>query len=209
MARKRSSKASKNAAGKNRILGQLEQLAFVGHAVDVLEEAQDRAQNWANGKNQELNGAVSELRQQATSLKRKVKGAEKDLRDDAQKRLSHFVSGVLQMPGVETLGELPERLVGELDLVLDRLGLVRKEKALKTVSKSKRTSTKSKTAKKPARKKVASKKKTASKKKPATKKKTASKSKPATKKKTTGKKKTASKKKPATKKKASKARARK
>ena len=209
MARKRSSKAGKNAAGKNRILGQLEQLAFVGHAVDVLEEAQDRAQNWANDKNQELNGAVSDLRQQAKSLKRKVKGAEKDLRDDAQKRLSHFVSGVLQMPAVETLGELPERLVGELDLVLDRLGLVRKEKALKTVSKSKRTSTKRKTTKKPARKKAASKKTTASKKKTAAKKKTTGKKKAATKKKAAGKKKTASKKKPATKKKASKARSRK
>ena len=38
--------------------GQLEQLAFVGHAVAVLEEAQLRAQNWATGKNKELNKAI-------------------------------------------------------------------------------------------------------------------------------------------------------
>ena len=55
MGNKRSSKGRINAKGKSKIIGQLEELAFVGHAVAVLEEAQLRAQNWATGKNQELN----------------------------------------------------------------------------------------------------------------------------------------------------------
>ena len=72
MARKTSSKARKNALGTHRIIGQLEPLAFVGPAEDVLEEPQDRAQDWANGKNQELNGAVAELRPQAKRLQKRV-----------------------------------------------------------------------------------------------------------------------------------------
>ena len=95
MGNKRSSKRRLNVKGKNKIVGQLEQLAFVGHAVAVLEEAQLRAQNWANDKNQELNKAVDQLQKTTKSLKTKVRGAEKTLRDDAQERLERFVSGVV------------------------------------------------------------------------------------------------------------------
>ena len=201
MGKKRSSKSRLNIKGKNRIMGQLEQLAFVGHAVAVLEEAQLRAQNWANDKNQELNKAVDQLQKRTKSLKKKVKGAEKNLRDDAQGRLDRFVSGVVALPAVESLGELPDRLVEELDVILDRVGLVRKDRVNLKVTKRKAAKRSTKTVyKKKASTKA--KKKTAAKKKPATKKKAAAKKRPATKKKAAAKKKPATKKKAAAKKKA-------
>jgi hypothetical protein len=164
MGNKRSSKGRLNAKGKSKIIGQLEQLAFVGHAVAVLEEAQLRAQNWANDKNHELNNAVDHLQLRTKSLRHKVRGAEKNLRDDAQERLERFVSGVTALPAVESLGDLPDRLVEELDLILDRVGLVRKDrihlKVTKTKSAKARTkATTQKKAKTVAKKKPVAKKK--------------------------------------------------
>ena len=137
MGNKRSSKSRLNLRGKNKVRGQLEQLAFVGHAVAVLEEAQLRAQNWATGKNKELNKAMDQLQKRTKSLKTKVKGAEKNLRDDAQDRLERFVAGVVSLPAVESLGDLPERLVEELDVILDRVGLIRKDRVNATVTQRK------------------------------------------------------------------------
>ena len=71
---------------------------------------------------------MDQLQKRTKSLKTKVKGAEKNLRDDAQDRLERFVAGVVSLPAVESLGDLPERLVEELDVILDRVGLIRKDR---------------------------------------------------------------------------------
>ena len=59
------------------------------------------------------------------------------MRDDAQDRLERFVAGVVSLPAVESLGDLPERLVEELDVILDRVGLIRKDRLNATVTQRK------------------------------------------------------------------------
>jgi hypothetical protein len=177
-ARKKKNKSPATSPSSARVRAQVEQLELVQRALELLDEAERRASGLKDDATREVQAAVQNLREGAQGLRERVEQAEEEVIAKARSSVDAFVA------------RLTERTTREVDLFLDRVGLMRKERHQEAVAALKKTGKKSsskKKASKKTKKKAPKKAKTKSAKK-ASAKATAGRKKPATKKKATSKK---------------------
>ena len=123
---------------KGALPAQLERVELLKRALVLLEEAQRRASDLRDEASSEITDVVKNLRRNYRGLVAGIDGVEDGALQRAKQNADQILKKLLDKSTVDNLHALPEKLAGEVDGWLERLGLMRKEKHVAALRKAAR-----------------------------------------------------------------------